>query len=478
MALDRQTCYRALLARDRRFDGRFVTAVTSTRIYCRPVCPTRPPKPENCVFLPTPAAAQALGFRPCLRCRPEAAPATAAWAGTQATVTRALRLIAEGAVAGDRVTGLAARLGVGDRHLRRLFRRHLGAAPAEVAHTRRLLFAKALVSETSMPLAQVAHAAGYGSVRRFNAAFRGVYARPPRALRRAAAPAPAPALRLALPAAEPCDAAAVFAFLAARAVPGVEQAGPAFYRRTLAVEGARAVVEVAPAPGGLAARVAIDDPGRLMAVVHRLHRLFDLDADSRTIDAHLGRDPVLGPLVAARPGLRVPGAVDGFEIAVRAIVGQQVSVKAAQVVLARLAARFGRPLPGAAQDGPALLFPSPADLADAPIEEAGVIRSRAAAIRAVAAALADRTLALDAGTDPGQARAALLAVPGIGPWTAAYIAMRALGDPDAFPLADAGLRRGFALAGGRGGAAGLAAAAEGWRPWRAYAALHLWHAEP
>lgn len=474
MHLDPQHCYAAVRSRDARFDGRFFTTVLTTGVYCRPVCPARTPRPENVRFYACAAAAEAAGFRPCRRCRPEAAPGTPAWQGTAATVSRALRLIEAGALDGAGVEALAARLGMGGRHLRRLFRMHLGTTPLAVARTRRLHLARTLLTETALPVTEVAYAAGFGSLRRFNDAFRAGYGHPPSALRRRRGPA-AGSFRVTLAARPPFDGAAVLAFLAARAVPGVAAVAGGVYRRTVACGGQRGVLAVRPAPGGVRLDVPLALARCLPDVVARTRRLFDLGADPAGVAAHLGADPLLAPLVRARPGLRVPGAWDGFETAVRAVLGQQVSVQAATTLAGRVAARFGTPLGEAAAGDLRYLFPAPAALREAPLEAVGLPGRRAEAVRALAAAVDDGRLDLTHGPGLDAAVAALTALPGIGPWTVHYIAMRALGEPDAFPDGDLVLRR---MAGGGTPLTPvrLRRLARGWAPWRAYAALHLWAA--
>ncbi|MEW6269204.1 MAG: AlkA N-terminal domain-containing protein [Thermodesulfobacteriota bacterium] len=483
MLLDRDVCYRALQTRDARFDGRLFVGVTSTGIYCRPICPARTPKRENCVFFATAAAAQDAGFRPCLRCRPERSPDLASWRGTSNTVSRALALIAEGALDGDHasVERLAERVGVGERQLRRLFREHLGASPVAVAQTRRVLFAKQLVHETRMTMTEIALAAGFGSVRRFNETFRALYRRPPRELRRGAArDADEPGssghgIALTLPYDPPYDWGAMLDFLAARAIPGVEEVAGRVYRRTVAVGGAPGTIEVAQGSGvpALIATIRLPRVDALPELVRRIRRVFDLGADVTAIGAQLARDPVLAPLIAARPGLRVPGAWDGFELAVRAILGQQVAVSAARTLAARLVERFGEHLPGAG-DALRLAFPSPQRLADADVASIGMPRSRAAAIVALARAAAEDARLFGTAQSLEAATARLRALPGVGEWTAQYVALRALREPDAFPAADVGLLRALAVDGRRPTPAALVARAEAWRPWRAYAAQHLW----
>jgi len=484
--LDAEACYRAMRARDARYDGRFFTAVTTTHIYCRPVCPARAPRRTSCRFYSTAAAAQAAGFRPCLRCRPETSPGTPAWLGTSSTVARALRLIRDGALSDDGVDDLGERVGVGARHLRRLFLRHLGATPIAVAQTQRTLFAKQLLDETDLPMTAIALASGFASVRRFNTAMREIYRRSPSELRRGRAKHPGPngdqpGLRIALAYRPPYDWAAIAAYLGARGTPGVEAASPTSYRRTLRLGDRAAWIEVAPVPGmhRLVVRLHTGAPAdSLLRVVGRVRQLFDLDADPTAITSHLENDARLAPVVVLRPGLRVAGAWDGFELAVRAILGQQVSVRAATTLIGRVAAEFGDAFPASLQAPPELqrLFPLPRALARAPLERCGIIRSRADAIRALSASVAAGDLVLD-GSHAGEAEA-LVQLPGIGPWTASYIALRALREPDAFPVTDLGLRRAFAQLAESGpqpaSASTLARAAEAWRPWRGYAALHLW----
>ncbi len=477
MDLDPVICRQAVLARDARFDGRFFTGVTSTGIYCRPICPARPPKPENCRYYLTAAAAQATGFRPCLRCRPETAPGLGAWRGASNTVSRAMALIDMGALDDGDVDALATRVGVGQRHLSRLFLKHLGASPVAVAQTRRVLIAKQLIHETDLSMAQVALAAGFGSVRRFNETFRALFGRAPSELRRVRAES-APArtgLTLSLGYRPPYDWPAILGFLAARAIPGVESVAGGVWRRTISLDGVAGDIAVSHEPERhrLRATIRFDHLASLPEIIARLRRLFDLEADPQAIGAALSRDPRLAPLVAARPGLRVPGAWDGFELAVRAIVGQQITVSGATRLVGDIATRFGAPYSGAdPRSGLTRLFPRPETLASAAIS--GMPQARATAISRLAAAAAADPGLFERGETLAASVARLCALPGIGEWTAHYIAIRALREPDAFPAADIGLMRAMDGGDGRPTAPALAARAEPWRPWRAYAALHLW----
>jgi len=480
--LDRDSCYRAILTRDARFDGRFYTAVLSTGIYCRPICPARPPKLENCIFLPSAAAAHQMGFRPCLRCRPELTPGIAGWRGTANTVSRALHLISEGALDEAGVDALAERLGVTARHLRRLFDRHVGATPISVAQAHRILFAKKLLGESPLPMADVAIAAGFGSVRRFNAVMQRTYGRAPSQLRRSMRPEDrnaAAGITLKLPFSPPYDWRGMIEFLATRAIPGVEAVEANRYRRTFVVDGAEGVIEVRPGrqTDHLLATIWTSHVASLGTVVSRLRRLFDLDADVPAIDAHLAKDPLLAERVRARPGLRVPGAWDGFELAVRAVLGQQISVGAATTFAGRLAARLGRPIEGplgGASDVVRLVFPTPTAVGAADLTRIGLTRARAATLQQLGRAMAEDPDLLRPFETLEDTVAKLERLPGIGPWTAQYVAMRALREPDAFPASDLGLLRTMETRAGRPTPARLLARAEAWRPWRAYAALRLW----
>ena len=485
MDLDRRVCDRARRSRDVRFDGRFFIGVTTTGIYCRPICPARSPKDDNVIYFPTAAAAEAAGFRPCLRCRPEASPGTPAWSGTSGIVSRALRLIGEGALRGagggeadDRLASetsvdeLAERVGVTARHLRRLFLKHLGATPLDVALTRRIHFAKSLLDETSLPVQQVAFASGFGSVRRFNGQIQRTFSRTPTELRRLRRRVDAgpDCYRFRLAYRPPYDWRAMLAFLAARATGGVEVVDRTTYYRTIEIDGRTGTVDVFPLDStpALVLDVRFPDPGSLLAIVERVRRMFDLSADPSVIADHLRGDRLLTPSLEAHPGIRVPGAWDGFELAVRAILGQQVSVQGATTIAGRLAAAFGPAID--THRGVGRVFPAPTRLADAPLEDVGVMPARAETIRRLARAVLDGKLKLSPDADSAAVVSTLTAIPGIGPWTASYVAMRALGEPDAFPAGDLVLRR----VAGNLTVRDLERRSQAWRPWRAYAVMLLW----
>ncbi len=486
MDMDDDACYRAFQMRDARFDGRIFSGVTSTGIYCRPICPARTPKRENMRFYRSAAAAQEAGFRPCLRCRPETSPDLGSWRGTSNTVSRALGLIEAGALDNGDVDSLAERLGVGERQLRRLFQQHVGASPVAVAQTRRVLLAKQLLHETRMPMAEVALAAGFGSVRRFNETFQQLFDRPPAKLRRLGgaevAAGEGGAATIRLPYRAPYDWPAMLAFLSARAIPGVEAVREGRYARSLRVGAARGVVMIEPGEGDyLKATLRFPKVEAWPAVIARVRRVFDLAADPAVIQAHLSEDPDLAPLVAARPGLRAPGAWDGFELAVRAVLGQQITVQAARMLAGKITAAHGAPLEDEAANALGLthFFPEPGALAQADVETLAMPRARGRALVGLAAAAAADPELFGMRRSLDEAVAALRALPGIGEWTAQYIAMRALREPDAFPSADIGLMRALEGPDGvRPTAVELLARAERWRPWRAYAASHLWAADP
>jgi AraC family transcriptional regulator, regulatory protein of adaptative response / DNA-3-methyladenine glycosylase II len=481
--LDHAACYRAMAVRDARFDGRLFTGVKTTGIYCRPICPARTPRPENVVFFPTAAAAHEAGFRPCLRCRPETSPDLGAWRGASNTVSRALALVEMGALDEASVDALASRVGVGERQLRRLFQQHLGASPIAVAQSRRVLLAKQLVHETRLPMTEIAMAAGFGSLRRFNDTFQALFRRPPTALRRAAdtdvSAGPKGEISLKLRYRPPYDWPAMLGFLRARAITGVESVEGDTYRRAIGLDGQQGTVTVRPADGpaganALAATVRFPKLSALPQIIARLRRVFDLAADPDAIALQLVKDPTLAPLVAARPGLRVPGAWDGFELAVRAVLGQQITVPGAIRLAGALVVRFGEKL--CEPDGALThVFPDPAAMVGVDPASLGMPRNRGVALLAVAAAVVADPQIFSAGRGLEEAVAQLRALPGIGEWTAQYIAMRQLREPDAFPAADIGLMRAMADSEGvRPSASALLSRAETWRPWRAYAAQHLW----
>jgi AraC family transcriptional regulator of adaptative response / DNA-3-methyladenine glycosylase II len=473
---DTESCYRAVKTRDRRFDGVFYTAVRSTGIYCRPSCPAITPRKRNVTFYRTAAAAQQAGFRACKRCRPDATPGSPAWDVAADTAGRAMRLIADGVVERDGVDGLAARLGYSSRHLARLLAREVGAGPLALARAGRAQTARILVETTTMPLSDVAFAAGFASIRQFNDTMRTVYAATPTELRRKAAPARPAAghLVLRLPVRPPYAAASLLEFLAHRAVAGVEATGPDWYARTLRLPHAPGVVRLTldetAGQGAVVCDLRLVDRRDLAAAVERCRRLLDADCDPEAVEDQLAVDPRLAPLVRRRPGLRVPGHVDGDELAVRAVLGQQVSVVRARSLAVLLTERYGEPLPDGLGEG--RLFPSARTLSEVTPDALPMPRARGRALVSLCAALAEGAIALDRSADRAEVRAALLAVPGIGPWTADYIAMRALGDPDVFLPTDVGVRKAFTSLGLDPRSADEAS--QSWRPWRSYAQMHLW----
>ncbi len=473
MSLDLQICSRARLTRDARFDGKFFIAVLSTKIYCRPICPVRTLKESSVRYYPSAAAAAEAGYRPCLRCRPESSPGTPAWLGTSSTVSRALRLISESGLEDGGVEVFAERLGVGSRHLRRLFLKHLGATPVAVAQTRRLHFAKKLIDETNLPMSQIALSSGFGCVRRFNAGIRKVYHRTPTQIRRLtrqpeAQPENHYLFRLHFR--PPFHWQAMLDFLAARATPGVEVVEGGTYRRTIAVQSNHGHLEASLAEEGdaLLLRIGFGDPQSLFFIVERVRAMFDLNADWVAIAQSLRSDPALAARVDADPGVRVPGCWNGFELAVRAILGQQVTVKGATTLAGRMARSFGKPCNGPA--GLTHLFPTPEALAQAPLHTIGLTGARVETVRALARAVCSGKINFGGGADSETLLTRLREIPGIGHWTAQYVAMRALGEPDAFPSSDLGLLKALAL----GASRDLELRSKTWRPWRAYAAMYLW----
>lgn len=478
--------YRAIESRDARFDGQFVTAVRSTGIYCRPSCPARTPRRQNVEFFATSAAAHEAGYRACKRCLPEAAPGSPQWNIRTDAVGRAMRLIADGVVERDGVPGLAARLGYSSRHLARLLTAELGAGPLALARAHRAHTARMLLVGTDLAASDVAFSAGFASVRQFNDTVREVFGMPPlelRARRRGHDLHTPGSIDLVLPYREPMDAAGVFAWMSARAIPGVEAAASDAYARTLRLDGGPAWFRVRIDGGHLRLESRLTRLGDLPALVARVRRLFDLDADPIAIDAALGSHPVLRPLVAAVPGMRVPGASDPHEMLIRALVGQQVSVASARTSLARLADALGErmPRPGAPADPeaePHVLFPTMTAIAERGPEVMRGPASRIRAITGAAAALASGEVTLSVGDDPEAQRAALLALPGVGPWTADYVRMRVTGDPDVFLPGDLAVRRGAASVGLPAEPRPLDAWASGLAPWRSYLTAHLWRAAP
>jgi len=463
MATDPDLFYAAVKSRDARFDGRFFTGVKTTGIYCRPICPARTPLQKNVQFFACAAAAEEAGFRACLRCRPESAPGTPVWLGASATVSRALRLIERGALDELGVTALAAQLGIGDRYLRRLFEKHLGTSPQAIASSRRAHFARVLLDASAQPVTDIALASGFQSVRQFNDVIRARFGRTPTQLRGARTRHGDTRLRLAYR--PPLTWDTLLGFLTSRAIPGVERVDDGIYRRTfLGASGPEILsVQLLPDRHALELTVSGAAPLGLFDVVRRIRRLFDLDADPLAIATRLRSNGMRLP-----PGLRVPGAWDNFETLVRAVLGQQISVAAATTLSGRLVARFGKPFSKA--PGLTHLFPAPATLARADLSVIGLTRARAAGLQALCALVAKQPKLLSPAVSLDELIARLCALPGIGPWTAQYVAMRGFGEPDAFPAGDLILRR----AAGNLTEAQLEVRSEAWRPWRAYAAIGLW----
>jgi AraC family transcriptional regulator of adaptative response / DNA-3-methyladenine glycosylase II len=498
MELDFERCYRAVDSRDQRFDGWFCTAVRTTGIYCRPSCPAVTPKRENVTFYPTAAAAQRGGFRACRRCRPDASPGSPEWDVRADVVGRAMRLITDGVVDRDGVPGLAHRLGYTERHLGRMLTAELGAGPLALARAQRAQTARVLIETTDLGLAEIAFAAGFGSVRQFNDTIHEVYALVPSALRarRRTTPVEAGTISLRLAHRSPLHSESLLGFLARRALPGVEEGDTRTYRRGLSLPHGSGTVALTPGERWVSAALHLTDVRDLAPAVARCRRLFDLDADPAAIDATLGADPALAAAVRAEPGVRVPRSVDGFEMAVRAIVGQQVSVAGARTTLGRLvnaaerdsagrvdigvpgAAPAGDGLPDAPGRGPTVLrgFPSAAALAELPDAAFGMPVARRESIRALARAVAAGEVDLEPGADRDETTKGLTDLPGVGAWTAGYVAMRAIGDPDVFLPTDLAVRRGARALGLPDDPRALAEHAESWRPWRSYAMVRLWRA--
>jgi AraC family transcriptional regulator of adaptative response / DNA-3-methyladenine glycosylase II len=475
---DPDRCYLAVQSKDPRFDGWFVTAVTSTGIYCRPSCPARTPYRGNVRFLPTAAAAQRAGFRACKRCRPDATPGSPEWDGRADVVARAMRLIADGVIDRSGVPGLASQVGYSVRQLERVLLAAVGAGPVALARAQRAQTARVLVETTDLPMTEVAFAAGFSSIRQFNDTVRAVFAAPPSVLR-AAGPGPVRGadaspglLDLRLPFRRPLCPDTLFGHLAATAVPGVEEVVGATYRRTLRLPHGPGIVALTPTATHIACRVELADVADLTAAIARCRRLLDLDADPEAVDRALSDDPILAPRVAAASGRRVSRTVDGDEFAVRAVLGQQVTTVAARTSAGALVAAHGEPL-SAPSAGLTHLFPTAEQLVGAAPALPG---GRARTLGRLVEALTGGRLDLGPGADRADARRVLAALPGIGPWTVEMVAMRSLGDPDAFPVGDLGVRRGAARLGLPEDVRSLLGRAERWRPWRAYAVQHLWAA--
>lgn len=499
MIEDPDRCYEAAKSKDARFDGMFFCAVTSTGIYCRPSCPARTPKRENMRFYPTAAAAQQAGFRACLRCRPDATPGSPEWDVRADVVARAMRLIRDGVVDREGVAGLARRLGYSSRQLNRLITAEVGTGPLALARAQRSQTARVLLETTNLSIAQIAFAAGFASVRQCNDTIRDVFADTPSGLRSRATrsdgfqrdrPHKTPhAIHLRLPCRRPFNPASVLEFLGSRALPGVEAHEGPSYRRTLRLPHGHAVVSLAAPlapredqqkaqenPASVSARLVLSDLRDLTTAVARCRQLLDLDADPIAVCEALRNEPLLGAVVDRDPGRRVPGAVDGFELAVRAVIGQQVSVAGARTVAGRLVEAAGDALP---EPSGTLthLFPTPEALVELAEKDPGAFAmptGRRRALAALGEAVGSGIVLIDPGADPVELRRSLMALPGIGAWTAEYVAMRALRDPDAFMPTDLGVRRGAQALGLPDHPARLAAASEGWRPWRSYAMSHLW----
>jgi AraC family transcriptional regulator, regulatory protein of adaptative response / DNA-3-methyladenine glycosylase II len=471
---DPDRCYLAVQSRDQRFDGWFVTAVTSTGVYCRPSCPARTPYRRNVRFLPTAAAAQRAGFRACKRCRPDATPGSPEWDARADVVARAMRLIADGVIDRSGVPGLAAQLGYGVRQVERLLLAEVGAGPLALARAQRAQTARVLIETTSLPMADVAFGAGFASVRQFNDTVRAVFGASPSGLRARRAGrtggSTAGSLVVRLPFRRPLHPDNLFGHLAATAVPGVEEVVGSTYRRTLRLAHGPGVVALTPAATHVTCRVDLADVADLTTVISRCRRLLDLDADPEAVDRALGADPALAPLVTAAPGRRVPRTVDGAEFAVRAVLGQQVSTAAARTTAAALVAAHGDAIDDP-DGGLTHLFPTPEALGDV---EPALPAARRRTLAAVVDALGSGRLDVGPGADRDRSRAVLGGLPGVGPWTVEMVAMRALGDPDAFPATDLGVRRAAGDLGLPPTPVALRDRAEAWRPWRAYAVQHLW----
>jgi len=460
--------YRALVAKDRRFDGKVFFGVQTTGIYCRPICPARTPRPENVSFYPTAAAAEAAGFRACRRCRPETSPGTPAWQGTSATVNRALRFLSEGLPDEKKLSALGEHLGVTERHLRRLFVKHLGAPPHAIWQIRRLDFARRLLDDTTLPVTEIAFASGFESVRRFNAAFKDRFGGAPSEVRRKSPARAANSLHIKLPYRPPFAWTPLLEFLSRRAVPGLESLEEGIYRRAIEIDGTPVLIEVKPVPDDSYVSLSLvgAKSRQLMALVTRVRQIFDLEADPLAINDQLTKDRTLKTLLKKWPGIRVPGTADGFELAVRTVIGQQVSVAGARTLVKRLVHAFGREISFPSSPSIRYLFPTAAAIHHADLRGCGLTTGRIRTLRELARRVHLGELDLSAGPHLEETRRKLAEIPGLGPWSIEYIAMRALRDPNAFPSTDLVLRRALIQ---------RKAQAQKWEPWRAYGALYLWN---
>ena len=479
MILDDEQCYRAAQSRDSRFDGCFFTAVKTTGIYCRPSCPAMTPQRRNVEFFVTAAAAQQHGYRACKRCRPDASPGSPEWNVRADVVGRAMRLIADGLVDREGVPGLAGRLNYSERQINRLLTAELGAGPLALARAQRAQTARTLIETTTMPITQIAFASGFASVRQFNDTIREVFAASPSELRgKRFTGTGASTLSLRLPYRAPFHSESIFGFLGERAVPGIEAWDGVSYRRSLRLSHGNAVISISPTPASPAANAVLctlqlDNVADAQAAVQRCRRMLDLDADPDTVESHFAADDLLAPLVGKRPGLRSPGHPDGVELLTRAVLGQQVSVKGARTLAARLVATAGEPL-ATPVEGVTHAFPSAAAIAACSPSDFAMPTNRGRALINAAEQLAAGRIVIDAGSDREELTRQLEALPGIGPWTAQYVALRALGDPDVFLPTDLGVRRALAALGADSSPTAAARLAEAWRPWRSYALHHLW----
>ncbi|GCF07576.1 DNA-3-methyladenine glycosylase 2 family protein [Dictyobacter arantiisoli] len=475
---DFDLCYRALLSRDARFDGRFFTAVTTTGIYCRPICPATTPLEQHVRFYACAAAAEAAGFRACRRCHPEASPGSPDWNVRADLVARALHLIADGVVNTEGVRGLAQRLSVSERHIHRELVAEVGVGPLALARSRRAQTARLLLDQTSLSLTTIAFSAGFNSIRQFNESMQAAFGCAPSELRQRTCPANNGdgKLTLRLHYRPPLALDPLLAYLERRALPGIEEVSAGCYRRTVAFQRSRGIIEIEPIAGknALLVHLQLNDLSELGLIVQRCRQLFDLDADPAAIADILGADPLLASLVEAQPGLRIPGAINGFELALRAILGQQVSIAGARTLCARMVTRCGEKI-SEPQGSLTHFFPTPEQILAADLQGLGLTQARIQAIQALARAVVTEGLGLERDAERERTNAQLLSLPGIGPWTASYIAMRALGDPNALPATDLGLRHAFEAHGLKTDARSILSYAEKWRPWRAYATHYLWN---